>query len=49
MLDYRLPDGSAFTDMEAAIQMLGVFIGGTETVPKIVAHGLWELRRGPTS
>ena len=27
--------------------MLGVFIGGTETVPKIVAHGLWELIRRP--
>ncbi len=25
----------------------GVFIGGTETVPKIVAHGLWELGRRP--
>jgi cytochrome P450 len=45
LLGYRLPDGSAFTDMEAAVQMLGVFIGGTETVPKIVAHGLWELGR----
>jgi cytochrome P450 len=33
--------------MEAAVQMLGVFIGGTETVPKIVAHGLWELSRRP--
>ena len=43
LLAYRLPDGSALTDMEAAVQMLGVFIGGTETVPKIVAHGLWEL------
>ena len=46
-IDYRLPDGSAFTDIEAATQMLGVFIGGTETVPKIVAHGLWELSRRP--
>ena len=27
--------------------MLGVFIGGTETVPKIVAHGLWELVARP--
>jgi cytochrome P450 len=45
LIGYRLPDGSAFTDMEAAVQMLGVFIGGTETVPKIVAHGLWELGR----
>jgi len=47
LLGYRLPDGSAFTDMEAAVQMLGVFIGGTETVPKIVGHGLWELGRRP--
>ena len=47
LIAYRLPDGSAFTDMEAAVQMLGVFIGGTETVPKIVAHGLWELGRHP--
>lgn len=47
LLQYRLPDGSAFDDLEAAVQMLGVFIGGTETVPKIVAHGLWELARHP--
>jgi cytochrome P450 len=45
LINYRLPDGSALTDIEAATQMLGVFIGGTETVPKIVAHGLWELSR----
>ncbi|WNG94768.1 cytochrome P450 [Mycobacterium sp. ITM-2016-00318] len=43
LVDYRLPDGSPLSDIEAATQMLGVFIGGTETVPKIVAHGLWEL------
>lgn len=47
LLAYRLPDGSALTDTEAAVQMLGVFIGGTETVPKIVAHGLWELTARP--
>ncbi len=47
LIDYRLPDGSPFTDLEAATQMLGVFIGGTETVPKIVAHGLWELGLRP--
>ena len=47
LIRYRLPDGSAFSDVEAATQMLGVFIGGTETVPKIVAHGLWELVRRP--
>jgi cytochrome P450 len=47
LLNFRLPDGSAFSDTEAATQMLGVFIGGTETVPKIVAHGLWELAGRP--
>ncbi|MET0704105.1 MAG: cytochrome P450 [Mycobacterium sp.] len=47
LLGYRLPDGSALDDVEAAIQMLGIFIGGTETVPKIAAHGLWELARHP--
>jgi cytochrome P450 len=47
LLAYRLPDGSPLTDAEVAVQMLGVFIGGTETVPKIVAHGLWELSRHP--
>ncbi len=47
LIRYRLPDGSELTDVEAASQMLGVFVGGTETVPKIVAHGLWELSRRP--
>jgi len=47
LIGYRLPDGSALNDIEAATQLLGIFIGGTETVPKIVAHGLWELGRRP--
>ncbi|MGE2730542.1 cytochrome P450 [Mycolicibacterium vaccae] len=47
LLNHQLPDGSALSDSEAAVQMLGVFIGGTETVPKIVAHGLWELFSRP--
>ncbi|MGV0792704.1 cytochrome P450 [Mycolicibacterium sp. XJ1819] len=47
LIAYRLPDGSEFDDVEAATQLLGIFIGGTETVPKIVAHGLWELGRRP--
>ncbi|MGV0813849.1 cytochrome P450 [Mycolicibacterium boenickei] len=47
LIDFRLPDGSGFGDMEAAVQMLGVFIGGTETVPKITATGLWQLLRHP--
>ena len=47
LINFELPDGSAFTDLEAAVQMLGVFIGGTETVPKITATGLWQLLRHP--
>ena len=47
LLGYRLPDGSDLDDVEVATQMLCIFIGGTETVPKIVAHGLWELSRRP--
>lgn len=47
LINFRLPDGSALTDIEAATQMLGVFIGGTETVPKITADGLWQLARNP--
>ncbi|ETB55895.1 cytochrome P450 [Mycobacterium avium] len=47
LLGYQLPDGSALDDLEVATQMLCIFIGGTETVPKIVAHGLWELSRHP--
>ena len=47
LLGYRLPDDSPLDDVEVATQMLCVFIGGTETVPKIVAHGLWELLRHP--
>jgi cytochrome P450 len=47
LLGYHLPDGSALNDVEVATQMLCIFIGGTETVPKIVAHGLWELSQRP--
>jgi cytochrome P450 len=47
LLGYRLPDDRALDDVEVATQMLCVFIGGTETVPKVVAHGLWELLRHP--
>lgn len=47
MIGYRLPDDSPVDDLEAATQLLCIFIGGTETVPKIVAHGLWELAQRP--
>jgi cytochrome P450 len=47
LLGYRRPDDTALDDVEVATQMLCVFIGGTETVPKVVAHGLWELLKHP--
>ena len=40
-------DGRQLTDAEIATQLTCVFIGGTETVPKIVAHGLMELADAP--
>jgi cytochrome P450 len=39
--------GRPLTDQEVAIQLVCVFIGGTETVPKITAHGLMELVNRP--
>ncbi len=47
LLGYRRPDNTPLDDVEVATQMLCVFIGGTETVPKVVAHGLWELLKHP--
>jgi cytochrome P450 len=47
LLGYRRPDDTALDDLEVATQMLCVFIGGTETMPKVVAHGLWELLKHP--
>jgi cytochrome P450 len=35
------------TDAEVAVQLVCVFVGGTETVPKITAHGLMELAARP--
>lgn len=35
------------TDEEVATQLVCAFIGGTETVPKIAAHGLMELNDRP--
>ena len=35
--------GRALTDDEVAAQLVCAFVGGTETVPKITAHGLMEL------
>jgi cytochrome P450 len=39
--------GRPLSDEEVAIQLVCVFVGGTETVPKIAAHGLMELASRP--
>lgn len=39
--------GRPLTDEEVAAQLVCVFVGGTETAPKIVAHGLMELNSRP--
>ena len=40
-------EGRALTDEEVAVNLVCVFVGGTETVPKVTAHGLWELAAAP--
>ena len=39
--------GRHLSDVEVATQLVCAFVGGTETVPKIAAHGLMELARHP--
>ena len=39
--------GRRLTDAEIATQLVCAFVGGTETVPKITAHGLMELNNRP--
>jgi cytochrome P450 len=46
LLDFTL-DGRPLRDDEVARQLIGVLVGGTETLPKVFAHGLWELLRAP--
>jgi cytochrome P450 len=46
LVRYRA-DGRALTAAEIAQQLVCVFIGGIETAPKIVAHGLMELAAQP--
>jgi cytochrome P450 len=46
--ELQTPEGPRpLTDREVATQLLCIFIGGTETVPKVVAQGLWELAQRP--
>lgn len=39
--------GRPLSDAEVARNLICIFVGGTETVPKITGHGLWELQRHP--
>jgi cytochrome P450 len=40
-------EGRPLSDLEVAMNLLCVLVGGTETLPKVVAHGLLELLRHP--
>ena len=47
LLDYRL-NGRTLTDEEVSGSVLAtILFGGTETLPKVVAHGVMELWRHP--
>lgn len=39
--------GRALADPEVTRNLICIFVGGTETVPKVTAHGLWELLKHP--
>jgi cytochrome P450 len=46
MLELEI-DGRRLSDEEIALNLTCVLIGGTETLPKVVGHGLMELWRHP--
>lgn len=46
LINWRF-EGRALTPLEVAQNLICAFIGGTETVPKIAAHGLMELAARP--
>ncbi len=46
-LIHRDTIGRPLTDDEIAVDLNGILVGGTETLPKIVAGGLLELARRP--
>lgn len=39
--------GRPLTDAEIAVDLLGIIVGGTETVPKVISGGLLELQNRP--
>ena len=46
MFDLEI-DGRRLSDSEIALNLTCVLVGGTETLPKVVGHGLMELWRHP--
>jgi cytochrome P450 len=40
-------NGRRLTDREIAMTIGAALVGGTETLPKVVAHGIWELQKRP--
>jgi cytochrome P450 len=44
---YATSDGAPMTDLEIAVQLTTLMIGGVETLPKIVAGGILRLARHP--
>ncbi len=41
------PDGASLSDSEIAVQLATLLVGGSETLPKIIAGGLLQLWRHP--
>ena len=39
--------GRELTDVQITNQLMSPLVGGVETVPKVTAHGLWELSQRP--
>lgn len=40
-------EGRELDDVQIANQLISPLVGGVETVPKVTAHGLWELSKNP--
>lgn len=43
----KVPGRDALTDDEIAQQLISILIGGTESVPKVIAGGIYELWKRP--
>jgi cytochrome P450 len=47
LINYRMPDGRALDDEEIKNQLVCAMLAGTESAPKIAAHGIFELWQRP--